>query len=51
MKTFLVHVGDDNFCRVLPRELDTSKSANGRVKVMAFPPLVIQTLAPVLRHK
>ena len=51
MKTFLVHVGDDNFCRVLPRELDTSKSGNGRVKVMAFPPLGIQTLAPVLRQR
>ena len=49
MNTFLVHVGDDNFCRLLPRELDRSKSDNGRVKVMAFPPLGIQTLAPVLR--
>ncbi len=51
MKTFLVHVGDDNFCRVLPRELDQAKSGNGRVKVMAFPPLGIQTLAPVLRQR
>ena len=51
MNTFLVHVGDDNFCRVLPRELDRSTSDNGRVKVMAFPPLGIQTLAPVLRQR
>ena len=51
MKTFLVHVGDDNFCRVLPTELDRSKSDPGRVKVMAFPPLGIQTLAPVLRQR
>jgi len=51
MNTFLVHVGDDNFCRVLPQELDRSKSGNGRVKVMAFPPLGIQTLAPVLRQR
>jgi anaerobic magnesium-protoporphyrin IX monomethyl ester cyclase len=51
MNVFLVHVGDDNFCRVLPAELDRSKSDNGRVKVMAFPPLGIQTLAPVLRQK
>ena len=51
MNTFLVHVGDDNFCRVLPEELDRSKSGNGRVKVMAFPPLGIQTLAPVLRQR
>jgi radical SAM superfamily enzyme YgiQ (UPF0313 family) len=51
MKTFLVHVGDDNFCRVLPPELDGSKADPGRVKVMAFPPLGIQTLAPVLRQR
>jgi anaerobic magnesium-protoporphyrin IX monomethyl ester cyclase len=51
MNSFLVHVGDDNFCRVLPEELDRSKSDNGRVKVMAFPPLGIQTLAPVLRQR
>jgi anaerobic magnesium-protoporphyrin IX monomethyl ester cyclase len=51
MNTFLVHVGDDNFCRVLPGERDPSKSGNGRVQVMAFPPLGIQTLAPVLRQR
>ena len=51
MNTFLIHVGDDNFCRLLPEELDRSKSDNGRVKVMAFPPLGIQTLAPVLRQR
>jgi len=51
MKTFLVRVGDDNFCRVLPTELDRSKSDHGRVKVMAFPPLGIQTLVPVLRRR
>ncbi len=51
MKAFLVHVGDDNFCRVLPKELDRSQSDHGRVKVMAFPPLGIQTLAPVLRQR
>lgn len=32
MNTFLVYVGDDNFCRVLPEELDRSKSGNGRGK-------------------
>jgi radical SAM superfamily enzyme YgiQ (UPF0313 family) len=50
MNVFLIHVGDDNFCRVLPKELDRSESGNGRIKVMAFPPLGIQTLAPVLRQ-
>ncbi|MCL4789757.1 MAG: B12-binding domain-containing radical SAM protein [Verrucomicrobia bacterium] len=51
MNTFLVHVGDDNFSRVLPEALDRSKLDHGRVKVMAFPPLGIQTLAPILRQR
>ncbi len=51
MNTFLIYVGDDNFCRILPEELNRSTSDNGRVKVMAFPPLGIQTLAPVLRQR
>ncbi|MHB8067710.1 MAG: B12-binding domain-containing radical SAM protein [Desulfobaccales bacterium] len=49
MKVFLVYVRDENFCRLLPKELDKSRSDNGRIKVMGFPPLGIQTLAPVLR--
>ncbi len=51
MTVFLIHVGDDNFSRVLPRELDRSPGEGGRVKIMAFPPLGIQTLAPVLRQR
>ena len=51
MNVFLVHVGDDNFCRLLPEDLGGSESANGRIKVMAFPPLGIQTLAPILRQR
>ena len=51
MNTFLVHVGDDNFCRLLPEELNQCQSGHERVKVMAFPPLGIQTLAPVLRQR
>ncbi|MBE7501530.1 MAG: cobalamin B12-binding domain-containing protein [Verrucomicrobiales bacterium] len=43
-------MGDADFCRVLPAGLDASRAANGRVKIMAFPPLGIQTLAPVLRQ-
>jgi anaerobic magnesium-protoporphyrin IX monomethyl ester cyclase len=49
MNVFLIHVGDDNFSRVLPKELDRSLQDPNRVKVMAFPPLGIQTLAPILR--
>jgi len=51
MNVFLIHAGDDNFCRVLPKALDRSESAGDRVKVMAFPPLGIQTLAPILRQR
>jgi anaerobic magnesium-protoporphyrin IX monomethyl ester cyclase len=50
MKVFLIYVRDENFCRLLPKELDRSASNNGRIKVMGFPPLGIQTLAPVLRE-
>jgi len=51
MNVFLIHVGDDNFCRLLPEDLGGSESTNGRIKVMAFPPLGIQTLAPILRQR
>ncbi len=50
MKVFLAYVRDENFCQMLPAGLDRSRSADGRIKVMAFPPLGIQTLAPVLRR-
>ncbi len=50
MNVFLIHVGDDDFSRVLPKELDRSPGDARRVKIMAFPPLGIQTLAPVLRQ-
>jgi len=51
MNVFLVYVGDDDFCRELPSALKQSNSDNDRYKVMAFPPLGIQTLAPVLRQR
>ena len=49
MNVFLIHVGDDDFSRVLPEGLDRAPRNAGRLKVMAFPPLGIQTLAPILR--
>ena len=48
MNVFMVFVRDQNFCQLLPEELDRSRGADGRLKVMGFPPLGIQTLAPVL---
>ncbi|MCX5890668.1 MAG: radical SAM protein [Deltaproteobacteria bacterium] len=50
MHVFMVYVRDENFCQLLPEELNSSRSEDGRIKVMAFPPLGIQTLAPVLRQ-
>jgi radical SAM superfamily enzyme YgiQ (UPF0313 family) len=49
MKVFLVYVNDEDFYRLLPEELGGSKPGDTRVKVMGFPPLGIETLAPVLR--
>src|SRR6516225_8435165 len=50
MKVFLVYVNDENFYRLLPEELGGSRPGDARVKVMGFPPLGIETLAPVLRR-
>jgi radical SAM superfamily enzyme YgiQ (UPF0313 family) len=49
MKVFLIYVNDENFYRLLPGELGGSKPGDSRVKVTGFPPLGIETLAPVLR--
>jgi radical SAM superfamily enzyme YgiQ (UPF0313 family) len=50
MKIFLVYVNDENFYRLLPEDLGGSKPGDLRIKVMGFPPLGIETLAPVLRQ-
>ncbi|HEY5911188.1 MAG TPA: radical SAM protein [Verrucomicrobiae bacterium] len=51
MDLFLIYVRDENFSRLLPSTLAPSSPGNGRAQVMAFPPLGIQTLAPVLRQR
>ncbi len=51
MNVFLVFVQDEDYYRLLPDELLGCCSDNGRLKVMGFPPLSIQTLAPVLRRR
>jgi anaerobic magnesium-protoporphyrin IX monomethyl ester cyclase len=43
-------VNDENFYRLLPEALGGSKPGDARIKVMGFPPLGIETLAPVLRQ-
>ncbi|HOV87294.1 MAG TPA: radical SAM protein [Syntrophobacteraceae bacterium] len=49
MNAFLIYVRDENFYQLLPPKRTQSPPGNGRVRVMAMPPLGIQTLAPVLR--
>ena len=50
MNIFLVYVRDENYYRLLPERLNKTQASSGRVKMMAFPPLGIQVLAPVLRQ-
>ena len=50
MYVFLVNVSDEDFYRLLPEELGGSRPGDSRVKIMAFPPLGIETLAPVVRR-
>ncbi len=50
MNIFLVYVRDEDYYQFLPEELGGSKPGDKRVKVMAFPPLGIETLAPVVRQ-
>jgi radical SAM superfamily enzyme YgiQ (UPF0313 family) len=50
MKIFLIYVRDEDFYQLLPPELGGSLPGEERVKVMAFPPIGIETLAPVVRQ-
>ena len=50
MKIFLVYVLNEDYYQFLPEELGGSKPGNKRVKVMAFPPIGIETLVPVVRQ-
>ncbi|NQU08647.1 MAG: B12-binding domain-containing radical SAM protein [Candidatus Abyssubacteria bacterium] len=50
MNVFMVYVRDDNFYQLLPEKLRSKKPDDGRVKIMSFPPLGIQTLAPIARQ-
>ena len=50
MKVFLIYVSDEDFYQLLPPELVDSRFDENRVQVMAFPPIGIETLAPVMRE-
>ncbi len=47
MNVFMAYVRDEAYFHLLPEV--PGAAADGRVRVMAFPPLGIETLAPVLR--
>lgn len=49
MHVFLVYVRDEAYFHLLPAHVGEGEK-DARVRVMAFPPLGIQTLAPVLRR-
>ena len=50
LKIFLIYVRDEDFYRMLPAELGDGRFDQGRVQVMGFPPIGIETLAPVVRQ-
>jgi anaerobic magnesium-protoporphyrin IX monomethyl ester cyclase len=50
MNVFLVYVRDETYYRLLDRKQHGTQSDPDRISVMAFPPLGIQTLAPILRQ-
>ena len=51
MKVFIIFVRDENLYNVLPDKLRQFTSDDTRFKVMAYPPLGIQTLAPIVRQR
>lgn len=51
MKVFLIYVRDEDFYQLLPAGLGNDRFEDGRVQVMAFPPIGIETLAPVVRER
>ena len=50
MKVFLICVRDEQFYRFLPEKLNTKMEDSPNIRVMGYPPLGIQTLAPILRR-
>jgi hypothetical protein len=50
VKVYLIYVRDEDFYQLLPPDLVDSRFDQNRVQVMAFPPIGIETLAPVIRE-
>ena len=50
MNVFLIYIRDENFYSLLPENSNRLVNDSPNIKVMALPPLGIQTLAPILRQ-
>jgi anaerobic magnesium-protoporphyrin IX monomethyl ester cyclase len=50
MNVFLAYVRDETYYRLIDRKQNCPQPDPNRINVMAFPPLGIQTLAPILRQ-
>jgi len=50
MNIFMIFVRDENFYNLLPEKLNRLMGESTRIRVMALPPLGIQTLAPIVRQ-
>ena len=50
MNIFLIFVRDETFYNLLPENLNRLMADSGKARVMALPPLGIQTLAPIVRQ-
>jgi radical SAM superfamily enzyme YgiQ (UPF0313 family) len=49
LKVFLIYIRDEDYFNILPEKLRRSRNGD-HTEIMAFPPLGIQTLAPVIRN-
>jgi radical SAM superfamily enzyme YgiQ (UPF0313 family) len=48
LKVFFIYIRDEDYFNILPEKLRRSRNGD-HIEIMAFPPLGIQTLAPVIR--
>jgi hypothetical protein len=48
LKVFLIYIRDEDYFNILPEKLRRSGNSD-HIEIMAFPPLGIQTLTPVIR--
>ncbi len=51
MNIFMIFIRDETYYKLLPEKLNRLIGESKRVRVMALPPLGIQTLAPIVRRQ